>query len=223
MSVRVLVADDQQLVRAGFSQLLSRDQNIEVVGEAENGREAVDKARELEPDVVLMDIRMPAMDGLEATRRIVGDPRSPNTRVLVLTTFELDEYVFEALRLGASGFLLKDIAPDELRNAVHVVASGESLLSPSVTSRLIAEYTEKAGRPPLDDTPLKALTDREREVLSLVAEGMANHEIGERLFISPATAKTHVSRVMTKLGAHDRAQLVVIAYETGLVSPGQQG
>jgi DNA-binding NarL/FixJ family response regulator len=170
-----------------------------------------------------MDIRMPVMDGLEATRRIVADPRCPDTRVLVLTTFELDEYVFEALRSGASGFLLKDTEPDELRRAVRVVADGDSLLSPAVTRRLIAEYSEKLASPPLDASPLEMLTDREREVMALVGEGLSNQEIADRLYMSPATSKTHVSRAMTKLGARDRAQLVVLAHETGLVSPGRAG
>jgi len=223
VSIRVLVVDDQTLVRAGFAQLLDRDEDIEVVGEAEDGREGLDMARELQPDVVLMDIRMPVMDGLEATRRIVADPRCPDTRVLVLTTFELDEYVFKALRSGASGFLLKDTEPTELRRAVRVVADGDSLLSPAVTRRLIAEYAEKLASPPLDPGPLEVLTDREREVMALVAEGLSNQEIADRLYMSPATAKTHVSRAMTKLGARDRAQLVVLAYETGLVSPGRAG
>jgi DNA-binding NarL/FixJ family response regulator len=221
MSIGVLLVDDQTLVRAGFAQLLDRDEDIVVVGQAEDGREGLDLARELQPDVVLMDIRMPVMDGLEATRRIVADPRCPETRVLVLTTFELDEYVFEALRSGASGFLLKDTEPDELRRAVRVVADGDSLLSPAVTRRLIAEYSEKLASPPLDPGPLEVLTDREREVMALVAEGLSNQEIADRLYMSPATAKTHVSRAMTKLGARDRAQLVVLAYETGLVSPGR--
>ena len=223
MSIRVLLVDDQTLVRAGFAQLLDRDEEIEIVGEAENGLEGLDLARELQPDVVLMDIRMPVMDGLEATRRIVGDARTPDAKVLVLTTFELDEYVFEALRSGASGFMLKDIEPDELRRAVRVVAGGEALLSPSVTRRLIAEYSEKLATPPLDPGPLEVLTDREREVMAQVGEGLSNLEIAERLYMSPATAKTHVSRAMTKLGARDRAQLVVLAYETGLVSPGGEG
>ncbi|MGH8952056.1 MAG: response regulator [Acidimicrobiia bacterium] len=223
MSIRVLLVDDQTLVRAGFAQLLDRDEEIEIVGEAENGLEGLDLARELQPDVVLMDIRMPVMDGLEATRRIVGDARTLDAKVLVLTTFELDEYVFEALRSGASGFILKDIEPDELRKAVRVVAGGEALLSPSVTRRLIAEYSEKLATPPLDPGPLQVLTDREREVMALVGEGLSNLEIAERLYMSPATAKTHVSRAMTKLGARDRAQLVVLAYETGLVSPGGEG
>ena len=223
MSIGVLLVDDQTLVRAGFAQLLDRDEDIVVVGQAEDGREGLDLARELQPDVVLMDIRMPVMDGLEATRRIVADPRCPETRVLVLTTFELDEYVFEALRSGASGFLLKDTEPDELRRAVRVVADGDSLLSPAVTRTLIAEYSEKLASPPLDASPLEMLTDREREVMALVGEGLSNQEIADRLYMSPATSKTHVSRAMTKLGARDRAQLVVLAYETGLVSPGRAG
>jgi DNA-binding NarL/FixJ family response regulator len=223
MSIGVLLVDDQTLVRAGFAQLLARDAEIEVVGEAENGQDGVDLARELGPDVVLMDIRMPVMDGLEATRRIVADPRTAGTRVVVLTTFDLDEYVFEALRVGASGFLLKDTEPEELRRAVRVVAKGEALLSPSVTRRLIAEYTQKLATPPLDPAPLEVLTDREREVVALVGEGLSNQEIAERLYMSPATAKTHVSRAMTKLGVRDRAQLVVLGYETGLVKPGETG
>jgi DNA-binding NarL/FixJ family response regulator len=221
VTVRVVVADDQNLVRAGLAQLLSRDPQIEVVGEGSNGREAIDLARELDPDVILMDIRMPVMDGLEATRRILDDPRTADTRIVVLTTFDTDENVFAALRLGASGFLLKDVEPDDLRNAVRVAAAGEALLSPSVTRRLIAEYTDRLATPPLDPSPLDPLTDREREVMGLVAEGLTNSEIAERIYLSPATVKTHISRILTKLGARDRTQLVVLAYESGLVTPGE--
>ena len=218
--VRVLLVDDQTLVRAGFRVLLDRCDDIEVVGEAADGAEALARVRADRPDVVLMDVRMPVMDGLEATRRIVADDRLGAVRVLMLTTFELDEYVFEALRAGASGFLLKDIDPADLRHAVRVVAGGEALLSPSVTRRLIAEFTTRpARRPPAADL-LAPLTDREREVLEHVGGGLGNDEIARRLFMSPATVKTHVSRIMSKLDAHDRAQLVVLAYETGLVSPG---
>jgi DNA-binding NarL/FixJ family response regulator len=218
--VRVLLADDQKLVRAGFRVLLERGDGIEVVGEVADGAEAVAGARAMRPDVVLMDIRMPVMDGLEATRRIVADELLAGVHVVVLTTFELDEYVFQALRAGASGFLLKDVDPDDLRQAVRVVAAGEALLSPSVTRRLITEFATRTA-PPSDPARLAALTDREREVLALVGGGLSNEEIGQRLFMSPATAKTHVSRAMAKLGARDRAQLVVAAYETGLVTPGQ--
>ena len=218
--VRVLLADDQKLVRAGFRVLLERGDGIEVVGEVADGAEAVAGARAMRPDVVLMDIRMPVMDGLEATRRIVADELLAGVHVVVLTTFELDEYVFQALRAGASGFLLKDVDPDDLRQAVRVVAAGEALLSPSVTRRLITEFATRTA-PPSDPARLAALTEREREVLALVGGGLSNDEIGRRLFMSPATAKTHVSRAMAKLGARDRAQLVVAAYETGLVTPGQ--
>jgi DNA-binding NarL/FixJ family response regulator len=221
MSIRVLLADDQTLVRSGFRALLERAEDIEVVGEAADGAGAVDLARAERPDVILMDIRMPGIDGLEATRRITADENLAGVRVIMLTTFELDEYVFEALHAGASGFLLKDVEPDELRDAVRVVARGEALLSPSVTRRLIREFVAQPGRhrPPPDR--LDALTERAREVLALVAQGLSNQEIAERLVISPATAKTHVSRTMMKLHAHDRAQLVVLAYETGLVRPTQ--
>jgi DNA-binding NarL/FixJ family response regulator len=217
MSIRVLLADDQTLVRSGFRALLERADDIEVIGEAADGAEAVDRARADRPDVVLMDIRMPSLDGLEATRRITADPSLESVRVVMLTTFELDEYVFEALHAGASGFLLKEVEPDELRDAVRIVARGDALLSPSVTRRLIQEFVAQPGhhRPPPER--LEQLTEREREVLGLVAKGLSNQEIAERLVISPATAKTHVSRTMMKLHAHDRAQLVVIAYETGLV------
>ena len=218
MSVRVMLADDQKLVRAGFRVLLERGDDIEVVGEAADGAEAVDLARTARPAVVLMDIRMPVMDGLEATRRIVSDQQLGGVRVVVLTTFELDEYVFEALRAGASGFLLKDIDPDDLRQAVRVVAAGDALLSPSVTRRLISEFVTRPAQPPSDPARLAALTEREREVLALVAGGLSNDEIGQRLFMSPATARTHVSRAMVKLGARDRAQLVVLAYQSGLVA-----
>lgn len=219
MTIRVLLAEDQALVRAGFRGLLERSEDIEVVGEVANGADAVNAAREAHPDVVLMDIRMPVMDGLEATRRIVADEQLSDVRVIVLTTFDLDEYVFESLRVGASGFLLKDIEPDDLRQAVRVVAAGDALLSPRVTRRLITRFVAQSPVHPQNLERLAVLTDREREVMALVAWGLSNEEIGQRLAMSPATAKTHVSRAMLKLGARDRAQLVVLAYQTGLVTP----
>ena len=217
--IRVLLADDQALVRAGFRALLDAQEGIVVTGEVSDGQQAVDLARELTPDVVLMDIRMPGTDGLAATRQIAADPRLADTRVVILTTFDLDEYVFEAIRSGASGFLVKDTEPEELVQAVRVVADGDALLSPGVTRRLIAEFAARAKRPP-DTGALADLTGREREVLALVGQGLSNADIAKRLFLSPATAKTHVSRAMIKLGARDRAQLVVAAYESGLVQPG---
>jgi DNA-binding NarL/FixJ family response regulator len=216
VAIRVLLADDQPLVRAGFRALLERADDIEVVGEAATGRQAVDAAREHKPDVVLMDVRMPDLDGIEATREIAAADELKSVRVVVVTTFENDEYVFSALRAGASGFLLKDIEADDLRAAVRVVASGESLLSPRVTSRLIAELVARPPRATPDRDRLAVLTEREREVVALVAKGMSNVEIGRTLFMSPATAKTHAGRAMLKVGARDRAQLVVFAYETGL-------
>jgi DNA-binding NarL/FixJ family response regulator len=217
MSIRVLLADDQTLVRSGFRELLERTEGIEVVGEVADGRAAVERTRAEQPDVVLMDIRMPVMDGLEATRAIAADRALADVRVIMLTTFDLDEYVFEALHAGASGFLLKDVEPDELRNAVRVVAGGDALLSPSVTSQLIAEFVSRPSHDRRAPAELEELTEREREVLGLVATGLTNGEIAERLVISPATAKTHVSRILLKLDARDRAQLVVIAYQSGLV------
>ena len=220
--IRVLLADDQVLVRAGFRALLDAQDGIEVVGEAGDGEQAVRLARETTPDVVLMDIRMPGTDGLAATRQIAADGQLAGVRVVILTTFELDEYVFEAIRSGASGFLVKDTEPDELVQAVQVVADGEALLSPSVTRRLIGEFAALATRP-RDPVGLHELTGREQEVLALVGNGLSNNEIAKRLYLSPATAKTHVSRAMIKLRARDRAQLVVIAYESGLVRPGRRG
>ena len=218
--IRVLVADDQMLVRAGFRVLVDSAPDLEVVGEAGNGQEAVDLARSARPDVVLMDIRMPRLDGLEATRRIVADERLAGVRVLVLATFDLDEYVYEALRAGASGFLLKDTPPADLLAAIRVVAAGDALLAPSVTRRLIAEFARRPDPTPVAPAALEALTDREREVLGLVARGLSNSELAERLVVSAATSKTYVSRLLAKLGARDRAQLVAIAYESGLVTPG---
>jgi DNA-binding NarL/FixJ family response regulator len=217
--IKVLLADDQALVRAGFRALLEAQTDMEVVGEAADGEEAVALARAHAPDVVLMDIRMPGLDGLAATRRITDDLRLDGVRVVILTTFELDEYVYDAIRAGASGFLVKDTEPAELLRGVRVVAGGEALLSPSVTRRLIEEFASRA-KEPRPARELDALTDREREVVALVADGLSNAEIGARLVVSPATAKTHVSRAMGKLGARDRAQLVVTAYESGLVRPG---
>ncbi|AJE43959.1 response regulator transcription factor [Streptomyces nodosus] len=220
--IRVLLADDQLLVRAGFKALLSAQPDIEVAGEASDGEEALRGVRELRPDVVLMDIRMPLLDGLAATRRITGQPDLEDVKVVILTTFELDEYVFEAIRSGASGFLVKDTEPDELLRAVRAVVDGDALLSPGATRRLIAEFAARS-KEPAGAVPLDELTEREREVMALVGIGLSNDEIARRLVVSPLTAKTHVSRTMVKLGARDRAQLVVLAYESGLVRPGWLG
>ena len=217
--IDVLLADDQALVRAGFKALLDAQPDIKVVGEARDGAEAVTMATDLRPDVVLMDVRMPVLDGLKATERIVADERLCDVRIVILTTFELDEYVFEALRLGASGFLVKDTEPADLVRGVQSVASGDALLSPGVTRRLIAEFATRSKKP-RPSADLDRLTEREREVTALVAEGLSNEDIAGRLVVSPATAKTHVSRAMIKLAARDRAQLVVMAYESGLVTPG---
>jgi DNA-binding NarL/FixJ family response regulator len=217
--IRILLADDQALVRAGFRALLDDQDDMQVVGEAGDGNDAVRMVTSLVPDVVLMDIRMPRCDGLEATRRIVADERLAGVRIIILTTFDLDEYIFEALRAGASGFLVKDIEPIDLIRGIQAVARGDALLSPGVTRRLIAEFATLTSK--TESVPdLGALTEREREVMALVAGGLSNEEIAERLVVSPATAKTHVSRAMVKLGARDRAQLVVFAYESGLVRPG---
>ncbi|MFD0366810.1 response regulator [Streptomyces sp. NPDC059071] len=220
--IRVLLADDQSLVRAGFRALLDAQPDVEVAGEAADGAEAVARVRELRPDVVLMDIRMPVLDGLAATREITGDPELGGVKVVMLTTFELDEYVFEAIRSGASGFLVKDTEPEELLRAVRAVTDGDALLSPGVTRRLIEEFAARS-KVPARATGLDELTEREREVMALVGLGLSNEEIARRLVVSPLTAKTHVSRTMVKLGARDRAQLVVLAYESGLVRPGWLG
>lgn len=220
MTIRVGIVDDQNLVRAGFRVLLESAADIDVVGEAANGAQAVELARGQAPDVLLMDIRMPVMDGLEATRIIAGAEDTAAVRVLILTTFDLDEYVYEALRAGASGFLLKDTDPADLLEAVRVVARGDALLAPSVTRRLIAEFASRPRPRRIVPDDLASLTEREREVLVLIARGLSNDEIAEALVVSPATAKTHVSRVLGKLEARDRAQLVVIAYESGLIQPG---
>lgn len=220
MTARVLIADDQALVRAGFKVLVDAADDLEVVGEAEDGAEAVRLAAQLEPDIILMDIRMPNMDGLEATRQILANAVESVPKVLVLTTFDADEYVYDALRSGASGFLLKDTEPEQLVDAVRVVAAGDALLSPSVTRRLIEEFASRPEVRNAHPEQMGVLTERELEVLRLVAQGLSNQEIADVLVISPTTAKTHVSRVMMKLMARDRAQLVVMAYESGLVVPG---
>lgn len=220
--IRVVLADDQVLVRAGFRALLDAQGDIEVIGEAADGEEALRLVRESTPDAVLMDIRMPLMDGLAATRQITGDPALEGVKVVILTTFELDEYVFEAIRSGASGFLVKDTEPAELLRAVRAVVEGDALLSPGVTRRLIAEFAARSKEPAVA-AGLEQLTEREREVMALVGIGLSNEEIARRLVVSPLTAKTHVSRTMVKLGARDRAQLVVLAYESGLVRPGWLG
>ncbi|ANP71842.1 response regulator [Cryobacterium arcticum] len=218
--IRVVVADDQQLIRAGFRSLLESEPDLDVVAEAGTGRDAVAAVTRLRPDVVLMDIRMPDGDGLWATEQIVRDADLRDTRIVVVTTFELDEYVARAIHAGASGFLVKDTEPTELIRAVRVVAAGEGLLSPSVTRRLLARMASGQTEP-RDDSALIALTEREKEVLGLVGRGLTNAEIGQRLFLSPLTAKTHVSRIMGKLAARDRVQLVIAAYEAGLVAPGR--
>lgn len=214
--ITVLLVDDQDLVRIGLRTLIDTEDDLSCVGEAANGLEAVNAVRQHRPDIVLMDIRMPGLDGLAATQRITEDPQLEHTRVIVLTTFELDQYVFDALRSGASGFLLKDTSPAELLQAIRLVAGGEALLSPSVTRRLVREFVTLSPRATTPHPYLHTLTDREREVVSLVAEGLNNVEIADRLVVSPATARTHVSRAMVKLGARDRAQLVVFAYQSGL-------
>ncbi|BCW44046.1 response regulator transcription factor [Arthrobacter sp. StoSoilB5] len=217
--IRILLADDQTLIRAGFRALLDAEPDMEVVAEAGTGRDAVRMAAHEKPDVILMDIRMPDDDGLTATRRILADPALIGTRIIILTTFELDEYIAEAVRAGAAGFLVKDTEPEELIRAVRVVHDGDALLSPSVTRRIMAQLAAQS-RAAGKVVPLAQVTDREREVLKLVGEGLNNAEIAERLFITPLTAKTHVSRIMTKLMVRDRSQLVVLAYESGLVRPG---
>ncbi|WP_299050178.1 response regulator transcription factor [uncultured Nocardioides sp.] len=219
MSTRVVVVDDQEMVRAGFAALLSAEADLEVVGTAADGAEAVDLVRRSRPDVVLMDIRMPVLDGIEALRRIVGDPVTRDVRVVMLTTFDADEYVLDSLRAGASGFLLKDASAAELAGAVRVVAAGEALLSPSVTRQVIARLVDGPARPTRDPR-LRQLTDRERDVLLLVAAGRSNAEIAADLVLAEQTVKTHVSRIFTKLDLRDRAQAVVLAYESGLVTPG---
>ena len=217
MTIRILVADDQALMRTGFRMILDAEEDLEVVGEAIDGADALRRFERLEPDVVVMDVRMPTMDGIEATRRLTQ--REPSTRVLILTTFDLDEYVYEALRAGASGFLLKDRPPEELVAAVRVVASGDALLAPSVTRRLIEEFAKRAPTATRDQ--LAELTDREREVLVLIARGLSNAEIATALFVAETTVKTHVGHVLSKLRLRDRAQAVVLAYESGLVQPGE--
>ncbi|MFD1717527.1 response regulator [Georgenia deserti] len=217
--IRIVLVDDQELVRTGLRSLAERDGDITVVGEAATGRSGLSRVRELRPDVVLMDIRMPELDGLEATREIVADPDLRGVRVVVLTTFDEDEHVFEAIRSGAAGYLLKDITPGDLRQAIRVVAAGESLLSPQVTTRVMRALAVGA-QPRRDDGRLAGLTDREREVLEGVGRGLTNDEIARELYLSPATARTYVSRLLTKLDARDRAALVVLAYESGLVRPG---
>jgi DNA-binding NarL/FixJ family response regulator len=219
--IRVLIADDQALVRGGFRMILERETDIDVVGEAASGREAVEQTRLRKPDVVLMDVRMPGMDGIEATRHLLAAERTAATRVLMLTTFDLDEYVYEAMRAGASGFLLKNAPPHQLAEAIRTVAAGEALLAPSVTRRLIEEFVSRPRTAPGGPSALSDLTQREREVLTLIARGLSNSQIAEHLVVSPATVRTHVNRVLSKLSLRDRTQAAVLAYETGLVQPGR--
>jgi DNA-binding NarL/FixJ family response regulator len=216
--IRVLLADDQALVRGGFRMILEAQSDMEVVAEAEDGRQALELARDARPDVVLMDIRMPGLDGLEATRRLLAVPDGP--RVLVLTTFDLNEYVYEAMKIGASGFLLKDVRPEQLAEAVRTVAAGDTLLAPAITRRLVEEFVRRPPPGARAPTALSALTDRELDVLKLLARGLSNAEIGQALFVSEATVKTHVTRILAKLGVRDRVQAVVFAYECALVQPG---
>jgi DNA-binding NarL/FixJ family response regulator len=219
--IRILLVDDQALVRAGFRMILDAEPEMEVVGEASDGREAVDQVRDLRPDVVLMDIRMPELDGLEAARRILASPEDDGPKILMLTTFDLDEYVYEALRAGASGFLLKDTPPEQLVSAIHVIAEGEALLSPSITRRVISEFVKGNGPKPQAQFPrLQDLTARELEVMKAIARGLSNAEIAKELFVSETTVKTHVARILMKLGLRDRVQAVVLAYEAGVVQPG---
>jgi DNA-binding NarL/FixJ family response regulator len=220
LTTRVLIADDQALVRAGLKVIINRDPDLTVVGEATTGNQAIEQARALRPDVVLMDIRMPRLDGIAATRELLRHDHTAGIHVIVLTTFDSDEHIFDALRAGVSGFLLKDTDPDDLRRAVHIAASGEALLAPSVTRRLIATYARQPAGRTRAQIEAAGLTNRETEVLALVARGLSNEDIARDLFVSVATAKTHVNRAMTKLGAHDRAQLVIAAYESGVVSLG---
>jgi DNA-binding NarL/FixJ family response regulator len=221
--IRILLVDDQALVRAGFRMILDAESDVEVIGEASDGREAIDQVRSLRPDVVLMDIRMPELDGLEATRRILSDSDGESApKILMLTTFDLDEYVYEALRAGASGFLLKDTPPEQLVSAIHVIAEGDALLSPSVTKRVISEFIRGVGPKPAAQFPrLDELTARELEVLKAIARGLSNAEIAKELFVSETTVKTHVARILMKLNLRDRVQAVVLAYEAGVVSPGE--
>lgn len=219
--IRVAIVDDQALVRAGFSVIVRSAGDLDVVGEAADGAAAVELVRATVPDVVLMDIRMPEVDGLEATRRITADPATAGVRIVILTTFDLDEYVYEALRAGASGFLLKDTLPEDLLGAIRVVAAGDALIAPRITRRLIEEFASRPEPSAAASAPVAGLTERETEVLHLVAKGMSNAEIAAELIMSPATAKTHVSRLLTKLDARDRTQLVMIAYETGVAVPGR--
>jgi DNA-binding NarL/FixJ family response regulator len=221
--IRVLLVDDQALVRAGFRMILDAESDMEVIGEASDGREGVDQARALRPDVVLMDIRMPELDGLEATRRILAaNDGEGGPKILMLTTFDLDEYVYEALRAGASGFLLKDTPPEQLVSAIHVIAEGDALLSPSITKRVISEFVRGVGPKPASQFPrLEELTARELEVLKLIARGLSNAEIAKELFVSETTVKTHVARILMKLNLRDRVQAVVLAYEAGVVAPGE--
>ena len=219
--IRILLVDDQALVRAGFRMILDAESDVEVVGEATDGRDAIDQVRALRPDVVLMDIRMPELDGLEASRRILDNGGETAPRILMLTTFDLDEYVYEALRAGASGFLLKDTPPEQLVSAIHVIAEGDALLSPSVTKRVISEFVRGGGPKQASQFPrLEELTARELEVLKLIARGLSNAEIAKELFVSETTVKTHVARILMKLNLRDRVQAVVLAYEAGVVTPG---